>query len=99
MSGLSIFLFGYFGGIAMNIMSWTELKNTPRPDRPETFSDPVYVVWFFVIPLLGGVLAYAYSTSGDNLTPIIAINVGMSAPLILKSLAAAIPQNVKSRIN
>jgi hypothetical protein len=37
--------------------------------------------------------------SGNNLTPIIAINVGASAPLILKSFAAAIPQNAIRRIN
>lgn len=99
MNELFIPLFAFFGGIAINILSLTELRNIPRPDRPETFSDPLYSLWFFGVPLLGGMLAYAYQISGSNLTPIIAINVGASAPLILKSFAAAIPQATTRRID
>lgn len=91
------FLFAVFGGYAINIISLAELRNIPRSERPDTFSDWIYDIWFFVIPILGGVLAIAYQMSGSNLTPILAINVGVSTPLILKAFAAVTPQYVRNR--
>jgi len=45
-----------------------------------------------VLPALGGFMAQAYHTSGSPLTPILAINVGASAPAILKTMAGAVPR-------
>ena len=85
-------LFALFGGFAINMISLTELRNIPKTERPDTFSDWIYCVWFFGIPILGGLLAYAYQNSGIELSPILSINIGASAPLILKSFAKAAPQ-------
>jgi hypothetical protein len=91
MSEISVFLFAYFGGAAINVIRLSELYNTPKNQRPATFKDPYYLVQFFIIPIIGGILAYAYQISGQNLTPLLTINIGASAPLIIKSLAAAAP--------
>ena len=98
MIGLVNPLFAFFGGLAINFLSLTELRTISRPDRPETFSDWIYSLWFFGVPLLGSVLAYAYESSDVNLNPILSINIGASAPLILKSLAAVVPQIGTRRI-
>ena len=98
MAELIIPLYAFFGGIAVNLLSLTELRNIPKPQRPETFSDWIYCLWFFGVPVIGGFLAYAYQNSSMNLTPLLSINIGASAPLILKSLAAAIPQFGKPKI-
>lgn len=85
------FWFAVFGGFAANIVRIFDLVQTPRPERPKTFSDPLYCLQFFILPFLGGFLAYAYQSEGTVLSPILAINIGASAPLILKTLASAAP--------
>src|SRR5713226_4368573 len=88
---LSGFLFGLCGGLAVVTLRLIELVNTPRAKRPATFSDPLYVVQFIFLPLLGGGIVYAYHASGTVLSPILAINLGAAAPLILKNFASVIP--------
>ncbi|MDR3665812.1 MAG: hypothetical protein P4L35_03105 [Ignavibacteriaceae bacterium] len=92
-------LFAFFGGIAINTLSLTELRNIPRQERQETFSDWVYCIWFFGIPILGAGLTYAYQGSGITLNPLLSVNIGASTPLILKTLAATVPQIGKRNIN
>jgi hypothetical protein len=40
---------------------------------------------------MGGLLAYIYEASNNPLKPIIAFQVGASAPLIIRAMARAIP--------
>ena len=99
MTDWTVFLVGFGGALAMNLVQLAELANVPRPDRPDTFRDPYYVVRFIVYPVVGGGLAYIYHSSGTTLSPILAVNVGVSAPLILKSFFAAIPSLPNKKIN
>ncbi len=82
-----------FGGFSVNFLRLVELANIPKTERPD-FKDPLYLLQFFILPLLGAGLVYVYMASGNNLTPLISLNIGVSAPLILKSLAAAAPASV-----
>jgi hypothetical protein len=91
--------FAVFGGFAINFLRLAELAQTPQSERPRTFSDPLYVLQFVVLPLLGGGLAYTYQSSGTILSPILAFNIGVSAPLILKNLASAIPPLGTRKVN
>lgn len=93
------FWFAVFGGFAVNVIRLADLAQTPQNERPRTFSDPLYLVQFAVLPFIGGVLAYAYQTGGTVLSPILAINVGASAPLILKNLASALPPLGNRNVN
>jgi hypothetical protein len=85
------FIYATLGGFAINLLRWLDHAQTPKLQRPTTFGDPMYVAQFIILPLLGGFVAYLYSASGTQLTPLLAVNVGISAPLILRSMAAAVP--------
>jgi len=47
----------------------------------------------------GGVLVSAYLGSGVAMTPLLAVNIGASAPLILQSLVSQAPAIEPGRIN
>ncbi len=96
---MSAFLYAIGGGFALNIVRLAELSNVPKVDRPPTFSDPLYWVQFFGLPLVGGFLAYAHDNSGAHLSPLLAVNIGASAPAIFKSLASAIPKHLPDNID
>jgi hypothetical protein len=70
----------------MQFIALMELGRIPKTERPD-FKDPLYWLPFVVAPLIGGGLALAYIYPTDVLKPFVAINVGVSAPLILRSMA------------
>ena len=86
------FWFAVGGGFALNVIRLAELANVKKVDRPNTFSDWIYCVQFFALPFVGGFIAYAYVMNGTKLGSILAINVGASAPAILKAFASAAPK-------
>lgn len=90
-SGIRIIsiLLAAFGGIAVNVLNLMELQRVERDQRPD-FKDLLYWLPFVVWPILGGVLAYAYETETDH-NAILAINIGVSAPLIIPAFSAANP--------
>jgi hypothetical protein len=88
---MRVFAFALFGGFAINFLRLFDLLSLPRSQRPETYRDWLYVLQFLVLPILGGGLAYAYEASGTGLSPILAVNIGASAPAILKSFASVAP--------
>ena len=85
-------LFAVFGAIGMQLLALMEMKNIPKAERPD-FKDFFYWLPFIVSPFLGGGLTLAYIYPTDALKPLIAINVGVSAPLILRSMANINPFN------
>lgn len=89
----SMLLFAAFGGLAVSGLGLLELQGVPAEQRPD-FKDPLYWLPFVAWPVVGVVLTIAYTSSGTSMNPILAINVGASAPLILKGMvnAAAISQ-------
>jgi len=93
------FWFAVFGGLAVNVLRLAELAHMPPAERPRTFTDPFYVLQFVALPFVGGGLAYTYQASGTILSPILALNVGVSAPLILKNLASALPPLGSRKVN
>jgi hypothetical protein len=99
MTELSAFLFGCLGGFLINIVRLAELANVPEIERPKTFRDPMYVFAFFALPLVGGALAYIYQADGIVLKPLLAVNIGVSAPLILKTFAASVPSTPPDNVD
>lgn len=75
---------------AMKLLELAELRRIPPVERPD-LKDFWYWVPFFILPLLGGGLAYVYVPSDANLSPVLALNVGGAAPLILRAMAQANP--------
>jgi hypothetical protein len=80
-------------GFVVEALGLISLKAVPRKDRPD-LKDPLYFLPFIVLPLLGGFLAFVYERSAIQLIPIIAFNVGASAPLIIRTLAQTAPSFV-----
>lgn len=78
------------GGLAVNVLDLMELRNVPRERWPD-FKSVVYWLPFVLWPLLGAFVAYVYQQSGTELNPVLAVNIGASAPLILRGMAAANP--------
>ncbi len=78
--------FAAFGALAMQLLTLMEIKNIPKTQRPD-LKDFFYWFPFIVSPILGGFLAFAYSYPNDPLKPLVAVNIGVSAPLILRSMA------------
>jgi hypothetical protein len=79
-------LFAAFGALGMQLLSLMEIKNIPKAERPD-FKDFFYWLPFLLAPLVGGGLALVYIYPADVLKPLVALNVGVSAPLILRSMA------------
>ncbi len=93
-----VILCAIFGGLAGNVLRLADLINRPKEERPD-FKDPLYMLQFIILPLVGGGLAFVYLASGISLTPIVAVNIGASAPLVLKSFANTIPNLDNRRID
>jgi hypothetical protein len=83
----TVFLFGIIGGALAEVLKWWQLKESPTP--PAYLKSVYYWVITGIMALVGGVLALAYGVDASK--PVLAINVGVSAPMILKGLASAIP--------
>ena len=79
-------LFAVFGAFAIQVLSLLELKGIPKPNRPD-LGDFFFWLPFLLLPILGGGLALAYIYPDESLKPLVAINIGVSAPLILRSMA------------
>lgn len=71
------------------------MKNTPRLERPD-FKDVWYWFPFIFSPIIGGFLAFVYTYPNKALEPLVAINIGVSAPLILKAMANINPFEKKN---
>lgn len=82
--------FAMSGALAIKLLELAELHKVPTEERPD-FKDLLYWLPFFILPLLGGGLAFVYVSSNTLLSPILAVNVGLSAPLMLRAMAQAIP--------
>ncbi len=83
----STFLFGILGGVLAEVLKWWQLKESITP--PQYLKSTFYWVITVIMALVGGALALAYGVDASK--PVLAINVGVSAPLILKGLASVVP--------
>lgn len=91
-------MFAVFGALAIQLLSLVEMGKVPKTERPK-MKDPYYWLPFVIGPILGGGLAIAYIYPTGVLEPLVAINVGVSAPLILQSMARTIPDRGGIRVS
>jgi hypothetical protein len=83
----TVLLFGVIGGALAEVLKWWQLHEDPTP--PAYLKSVFYWGITLLMALVGGVLALAYKVDASE--PLLAINIGASAPLILKGLASAVP--------
>lgn len=80
-----IFGYGFVGGVLAELLKWYQLRESATP--PAYLNSARYWILTVLMTLAGGLLAAVQNAS----TPLLAINIGISAPLILKALAAVTP--------
>jgi len=91
MDSMTGFFFGILGGFLAELFGLFKLRQQARQDLPLWLKSPFY--WIITISMIaaGGLLVVVYIKSGIDLKPIIAVNVGASAPLIIGTLVAQTP--------
>ena len=87
---LETILFAAAGGLILNLVNLLEIPNLSEERRPD-LSDCLYWLHFLVWPACAIVLVLAYEKSGFELKPLLALNIGLSAPLIIRSMIGSIP--------
>jgi hypothetical protein len=91
MEAFILFAFGIFGGVlgeAAGIMAFQRVTVKQRPEWLRS-----WFFWLFVVfrVLCGGILVLAYLRSGVSLNAFLAIHIGASSPLIIRTLINEVP--------
>lgn len=86
-------LFAALGALAVKLLELIELPKIPRTERPD-LREWTYWAPFVLMPIIGAFVAYLYVASDMDLKPILACNVGISAPLILRTMAQTLPRQI-----
>ena len=92
MSGWEGFFYGAVGGGLGELLGLFRLRHEVGQALPAYLRSWFY--WIVTIGMIGagGVLVVVYIKSGITLQPIIAVNVGASAPLLIAALIAQTPK-------
>ncbi len=85
------FAWGFFGGIGAELAVVFAIRHQLAHEHPYWFRSYLYWIIAALMALAGAVVAVAYARSGTSLSPILAIQVGASAPLILRKLRQTVP--------
>jgi len=81
---LRVFLLGCAGGSVNEVLHWWNLRTAP--EFPEYARRARYWVLTVIMVVIGGSLAVVYL--GASIDVVLALHIGLSAPLILQKLAA-----------
>lgn len=85
-----IILIAAGGGLAIQLLTLLEIQQLEKKNRPD-FTDFTYYIPYLINPVISAFVAYVYVQAQTQLNPILALHIGASAPLILRSMASAIP--------
>lgn len=89
MSGWEGFAWGVLGGAFGELLGWFRLRQ--MASLPGFWRSPLYWLLTAAMFMTGGALVVAYMRSGVEIKPILAINIGASAPLLIQSFVAQTP--------
>jgi hypothetical protein len=93
------FLFGVLGGVLGELFNLFKLRQQPTNLLPAW----VKSLWYWILTVLmiisGGVLVLIYLKSNIPVVPILAVNIGASAPLIVGTLVAQVPAISPGKVN
>lgn len=85
------------GGLTINVLNLIELQNVPKNRRPD-FKDLLYWLPFLAWPILGGIVAFIYNDAASPLGKFVAFHIGLTTPLILRTMANIIPSQVRQQL-
>jgi len=93
------FWLGVLGGLLAEVFSLSKLRFLPRDTLPLWIRSAWYWAITLAMILSGGALVAIYVGSGVTMSPLLAVNIGASAPLILQSLVSQAPLIQPGRVN
>jgi hypothetical protein len=79
------------GALAIQLLNLLEIPNLKKRDRPD-FKDWVYYIPYLINPLLGAFITFVYLKANTTLNPVLALHIGASAPVILRTMASTLPK-------
>jgi hypothetical protein len=82
------------GGLIVSILNLLEIPNIPKDRKPDVHSLS-YWITFLAWPILGGVVGFLYNDPVSPLNKLVAFQLGISSPLLLRSMANVIPNVAK----
>jgi len=82
------------GGATLQLLNLIDALSAPPDRRPDFKSVAYYLVILFNL-ILSAILGYIYFDDTQRLNKIVYFHVGLSAPLILRSLATTVPEIVR----
>ena len=87
----ALFLYGILGGFFAELAGLFKLRHQARKDLPTWLKSPFYWIITMLMILAGGFMVIIYTKAGIILNPLVAVNIGASAPLILGTIIAQAP--------
>ena len=81
---------GACGGLLVKLAELAELRGVRKADRP-SLRDPIYWIPVALWPAAGALLVYAYTAEVPGMSRLLALNIGVSAPLIIRTMAGTLP--------
>lgn len=81
------------GGLSICLLNLAELRHVPKESRPDL--DLVYWLAFLIWPVLAGFVAYVHNDPVHPLGKLLAFQIGLSCPLILRSMSSVIPFQIE----
>ena len=99
MTFLEGFLFGVLGGVLGELFNLFKLRQQPTNLLPAWVKSPWYWILTVLMIISGGVLVVIYLKSNIPVVPILAVNIGASAPLIVGTLVAQVPAIAPGKVD
>lgn len=89
---MDLAVWGFVGGVAAEGLRWFRIRDELHKGVPAWGKSWLYWIVTAVMSLIGAGLVWAYDSAGDvQLNPIVAINIGASAPLIISRVTSQLP--------
>ena len=83
---LVLVIIAYIGSVFANFIRYVSAKTLPDERRPD-FDAFYWKAFFIVFPLMGVFLLLCYLLEGTPIPPLLALHIGITAPLTIGALA------------
>ena len=87
-------VFAGLGGAAVQILYLIDGLNAPKDRRPD-FQSILYYLGILLNISLSVILGFVYFDESQKLNKIVYFHIGLSAPLILRTLATTLPEVIR----
>jgi hypothetical protein len=92
-------ILGFAGGFLAELLRWFDLRYSLHQGLPDWSKSALYWTITFLMACAAALLVYVYVISGTKLNPILALNIGASAPLLLGKLIQQSPPTNPGSVN